>query len=52
MKAIIRHVGLYVPELMTPKLEKLLEEAEISIKKGEASRSYDNAGDFLKDLRS
>ncbi len=49
---VTRHVELYAPELMTPKLEKLLEEAEISIKKGEVSPSYDNADDFLKDLHS
>ena len=49
---ITRHVELYAPELMTPKLEKLLEEAEASIKQGEVSRGYDNADDFLQDLRS
>ena len=49
---VTRHVELYAPEPMTPKLEKLLEEAESSIKKGEVSRSYDNADDFLRDLHS
>ena len=49
---VTRRVELYAPELMTPKLEKLLEEAEASIKRGEVSRGYDNADDFLRDLRS
>ena len=40
------------PELMTPKLERLLEEAEESIKRGEVSKPHDNIKDFLDNLKS
>lgn len=49
---VTRHVELYAPEPMTPKLEKLLEEAEESIKRGEVSPKRDNFGDFVRDLES
>ncbi len=49
---VTRHVELYAPEPMTPRLEKLLGEAEEEIKKGEVSRAHDNIEDFLEDLHS
>ena len=49
---VTRHVELYAPEPMTPKLEKLLKEAEEEIKRGEVSRAHDNIEDFLEDLHS
>ena len=49
---VTRHVELYAPEPMTPELERLLEEAEKSIERGEVSRDYDNIDDFIDDLKS
>ncbi|MYB39889.1 hypothetical protein F4X86_01160 [Candidatus Saccharibacteria bacterium] len=49
---VTRHVELYAPEPVTPKLEKLLEEAEESIKKGEVGPEFDDVDDFINDLRS
>ena len=49
---VTRHVELYAPEPMTPKLEKLLKETEEEIKRGEVSRTHDNIEDFLEDLHS
>ena len=49
---VSRHVELRAPELMTPKLEGLLEEAEESIKRGEISKPHDNMEDLLADLKS
>ena len=49
---VTRHVELYAPEPMTPKLEKLLKEAEEEIKRGGVSRAHDNIEDFLEDLHS
>lgn len=49
---VTRHVELYAPEPMTPKLEKLLEGAEEEIRRGEVSKAHDNVEDFLKDLHS
>ena len=45
-----QHIDRYILESMTPKLEKLLEEAEEEIKMGEISRPYGNIEDLLKDL--
>lgn len=47
-----RHIDLRIPQKMTPKLEKLLGEAEADIKRGDVSGPYDNVEDFLKDLNS
>ena len=49
---VTRRVEIYAPEKMTPKLEKLIAEAEKAIERGEVSRDYDNVDDFLKDLHS
>ena len=49
---VSRHVELYAPEQMTPKLEKLLTEAEASIKRGQVSPPRDNIADFIRDLES
>ncbi len=49
---VTRHVELYAPEPMTPRLEKLLAEAEAEIKRGEVSPPHDNVADFIRDLES
>ena len=49
--AVTRHLEFDVPEEpMTPKLESLLEEAEVSIKRGEVSPPRSNVADFIRDL--
>ena len=49
---VTRHVELYAPEIMTPKLEKLLKDAEEEINRGEISNSHNNIEDLLEDLHS
>ncbi len=49
---VTRHIDIYVPEQMTPKLEKLIEEVEKEIKNGDTVGPFDNADDFLKALHS
>ncbi|MBI3624081.1 type II toxin-antitoxin system RelB/DinJ family antitoxin [Candidatus Saccharibacteria bacterium] len=49
--AATRRIELYAPEPMTPKLEKLIAEVEAELKSGKASREFDNADDFLADLK-
>ena len=46
-----RRVELYAPEQMTSKLEGLIAEVESEIERGEVSKSYDNATDFIKALK-
>lgn len=49
--AATRRIELYAPEPMTPKLEKLIAEVEAELKDGLASKKFDNAQDFLADLK-
>ena len=49
---VTRRVELYAPEPMTPKLTKLLKEADQSIKRGEVSKSHEDIEDFIADLKS
>jgi len=46
-----RRIELYAPEPMTPKLEKLITEVESELKSGKISKRFDNAADFLADLK-
>jgi addiction module RelB/DinJ family antitoxin len=46
-----RRIELYAPEPMTPKLEKLIEGVEAELKSGKISKKFDNANDFLADLK-
>ncbi|MDD3480937.1 MAG: DUF6364 family protein [Patescibacteria group bacterium] len=46
-----RRIELYAPEPMTPKLEKLIAEVESELMSGKASKKFDNATDFLADLK-
>ncbi|PIY59666.1 hypothetical protein COY96_00570 [Candidatus Wolfebacteria bacterium CG_4_10_14_0_8_um_filter_37_11] len=47
-----RHIEIYAPEQMTPKLEKLISGIEKEIKKGKISKKFTTANDFLVDLKS
>lgn len=49
--AASRRIELYAPEPMTPKLEKLIAGVEAELKVGRVSRKFENADDFLTDLR-
>ena len=46
-----RRIELYAPEPMTPKLEGLIAEVESEIERGDLSKSYSNAKDFVKALK-
>ena len=46
-----RRIELYAPEPMSPKLNKLIKEVEQELKTGQASKSFNNAEDFLADLK-
>lgn len=46
-----RHIDIYVPEPVTPHLEKLIAEVEAEIERGEVSEGYDNAADFVAALK-
>jgi len=50
--AATRRIELYAPEQMTPKLEALIAQVESELKAGKASKAFDNADDFLADLKS
>jgi addiction module RelB/DinJ family antitoxin len=47
-----RRIELYSAEPMTPHLETLIAEVERSIQLGNVSQSFDNAADFIADLKS
>ena len=49
--AATRRIEFYAPEQMTPKLEKLIAQVESELKTGKISRKFENADDFLADLR-
>ena len=49
--AATRRIELYAPEQMTPNLEKLIAEVESELKGGKISKEFDNAEDFLADLK-
>lgn len=46
-----RRIELYAPEPITPKLNKLIKEVEQELKSGQASQPFNNAEDFLADLK-
>ena len=46
-----RRIELYAPEAMTPNLEGLIAEVEKELKDGHISKKFDNASDFLADLK-
>lgn len=47
-----RRIELYAPEPMTPHLEALIAQVEQSIQAGNVSQPFDNAADFIADLKS
>lgn len=49
--AATRRIELYAPEPMSPKMESLIREVELDLKKGRASKPYSNANDFLRALK-
>jgi DNA-damage-inducible protein J/RHH-type rel operon transcriptional repressor/antitoxin RelB len=49
--AATRRIELYAPEPMTPKLEALIAEVESELASGQVSKKFDNADDFLRDLK-
>ncbi len=48
--AATRRIEIYSPEQMTPKLEGLIAEVEANITKGNISKGFTNADDFIADL--
>ena len=46
-----RRIELYAPEKMTPKLESLIADIEADLQSGKVSKKFDNAKDFLTDLK-
>jgi len=46
-----RHIELYAPEPMTPKLEGLIAEVEAELESGTVSKKFTNANDFLAELK-
>ena len=46
-----RRIEIYAPEPMSPNLEKLIAEVELELKSGKVSQEFDNAEDFLADLK-
>ncbi len=46
-----RRIELYAPEQMTPKLEGLIAEVEAELQVGKVSKKFNNAEDFLADLK-
>ena len=46
-----RHIDLYIPQKMTPKLEKLLGEAEQDIASGRTIGPFKNANEMIKALK-
>jgi len=46
-----RRIELYSPEPMTSKLEKLIESVEADLQAGKVSKKFDNADEFLADLK-
>lgn len=49
---VTRKIELYAPERMTPKLEKLLEEAEEEIKQGKTFGPFDTVEEMRQSLES
>lgn len=49
---VTRKVELYAPERMTPRLEKLLEEAEEEIKQGKTLGPFRDADEAIKALKA
>ena len=46
-----RRIELFAPEEMTPHLESLIAEVERERRDGKVSRAFDNADDFIADLK-
>lgn len=46
-----RHIDLHIPQKMTPKLEKLLGEAERDIATGRTIGPFNNADEMIKALK-
>lgn len=48
--AATRRIELYAPEPMTPKMEKLIEQAEKEIKEGKVVGPFNSVDDFISAL--
>lgn len=46
-----RHVEMYAPEPMTPKMEKIIAGIEAEIAAGKISKPFKNVDEFLADLK-
>jgi addiction module RelB/DinJ family antitoxin len=49
--AATRRIELYAPEPMSPQLEGLIAEVEAELKTGKVSKKFNDAEDFLADLK-
>ena len=49
--ASTRRIELFAPEEMTPKLEGLIADVEAELKTGNLSPAFENADDFIADLK-
>ncbi|MDO8471573.1 MAG: DUF6364 family protein [bacterium] len=46
-----RHIEIFIPEEMSPKLEGLIAEVDQDIRNGKISRGFSTADEFLADLK-
>lgn len=46
-----RHIELYAPETMTPKLTGLIAQVEAEFARGKVSKKFTSVDDFLSDLK-
>lgn len=46
-----RRIEIYAPEKASPKMEKIIARIEKEIAVGDISKGFDNADDFLADLK-
>jgi addiction module RelB/DinJ family antitoxin len=49
--AATRRIEFYAPEKMSPKLEELITQVEAEINSDGVSQKFENADDFLNDLK-
>jgi len=47
-----RHISLFAPEQMTPKLEGLIADVEQEIADGKVSKKFESTTELLRDLKS
>jgi addiction module RelB/DinJ family antitoxin len=47
-----RRIELYAPEVMTPKLERLISQVQQVVKSGKISKTHTTVKDFITELKS